>query len=283
MADYRKFEGIGNGSDSESEDAEQVRESRERQAALDDQRALHAGRKDQVDKWLKAKIRQIFPPQDGSGPPELDPWEDIPPRRVTDEERSALAMFLSVAHFEAHSNNLANHRDIMSIARQHRWLEEDPGTVELLCQVQRCLRSSGNSGAESVSGLDARMEDMVLSGLNTLAAPSRAGCSEGYGKIYELFAIIGDPKTSDAWNVREKYMKKEYAAEALFESLMPKTQTADGENGQMFSSTEWCIFFGSLLLVVLVVAVLIWRFSGAGVHEPAAQAHSQEERARGEL
>mmetsp|Transcript_177481 Transcript_177481/g.569207 ORF Transcript_177481/g.569207 Transcript_177481/m.569207 type:complete len:283 (-) Transcript_177481:92-940(-) len=229
----------------------------ERRVAAEDRRKLHAERKVEIDRWLKAKIRRLFPPEDATGPPELDAWEDIPPRKVTDEERGVLAMFISVVHCQPNELNLANHHEIMEVARTSRWLEEDPCTLELLCQILRSLRAADQGALLGAPEL--RMEEMLLCAINTLAAPPRAGCSEGFGKLYELFALIGDPKSDKAWEFRTKYMKKEYAAEAIFESLMPsarrKPGAADPDDGEppLLGCFEWC-------LIGVMVALLICLF-----------------------
>lgn len=80
-----------------------------------------------------------------------------------------------------------------------------PMTNLLLRFVELAIASAGGRERRKVSAI------------NTLAAPSRAGCSAGYGKLFELFAVISDPKDPAAWSARETYVKKEYAAEAAWD------------------------------------------------------------------
>lgn len=261
MANYRKFDDIvaADGAENNGDGPRAEAEQRERQAAAHDRRAAIGAQKVGIDRWLKEKLRKIFPPEDPTGVPELDAWEEIPPRRVTEEERGALAMFMSAAHCGKDELNLANHHEIMEVARANRWLEEDPGTMELLCQLLRSLRSADQPMVTRSE--DTRIEELLLCALNTLAAPPRAGCSDGYGKLYEFFALIGDPKSEKALAARAKYAKKEFAAEAIFDSFLPgrgASREEEPDGRPLLGFYEWFM----IIVVVALVAFLVflaWR------------------------
>eukprot|EP00429_Kryptoperidinium_foliaceum_P051944 CAMPEP_0176087142 /NCGR_PEP_ID=MMETSP0120_2-20121206/43624_1 /TAXON_ID=160619 /ORGANISM="Kryptoperidinium foliaceum, Strain CCMP 1326" /LENGTH=236 /DNA_ID=CAMNT_0017420981 /DNA_START=84 /DNA_END=791 /DNA_ORIENTATION=+ len=235
MADYAKFDKIVDSDDEQQ--APEDEEDRGIQTATEEERIAQLKQQAEIDRWLKAKLKVIFPPVDQGGPPELDPWDEIAPRKLTDDERQALAMFMVINHFEQFDINIGRHHDILNLARQNRWLEEDPGTIELLCQLQRSITKTGDTLERS----DEQAEAMLVTAINTLAAPPRAGCSAGYGKIFEFFALVSDPKDSAGWDARAKYVKKEYAAEALFDSLMPKSSLAEEGGASIFPSVAlWC-------------------------------------------
>jgi len=248
MADYSKFDRIQD-SDDEDEAAQRKAEEKERrrQEKAENERSLHSERRGEIDRWLKPRVARLLrSDQPEDGPPELDSPDSLLLRHITDEERNTLAMFVAVTHCGRHETNIERHHDIMDLARQHRWLEEDPGTLALLCQVHRdALKEAGESGA--LSAVSQEMCDMLISAINTLAAPSKTGCKVGYGQIYAFFAMICEPSTKEAWDAREKYTKKEFAAEALLDSLMPSSLGGDEE---FTSGLVWC------LVVVLVVLLL---------------------------
>merc|ERR1712187_315025 len=98
-----------------------------------------------------------------------------PYRQVTKEELKVLAMLIAVSDFEEGETNLTRHPQLLDLVRHHRWLEEDPGTLELLCRVHNAhMRRSGEQKGIPESSQDWRMRNRVLCGINTLAAPKRA-------------------------------------------------------------------------------------------------------------
>lgn len=247
MADYSKFDNILD-SDDEDEAVQKKAEEKERrqQAKAEEERSRHTERRIDIDRWMKPRVTRLLRdahPEDG--PPELDALGALPMRSVTNDERNTLAMFVAVTHCGRNDTNIERHHDIMNLARQNRWLEEDPGTLELLCQVHRlALKEASEVGA--MSDANQEMSEMLISAINTLSAPSRAGCKEGYGKIYDLFAMISEPVTKNHWDIRERYTKKEYAAEALLDSMAPNlNDDSEESNGAII----WC-------LVALVIGLL---------------------------
>jgi len=265
MADYSKWDKLVDSDEEEKEKA--ARESRsEREEELE----KFAELRDEVDRWLKLQVTRLHR-EENTGVPELC-VHGIEPRWVGSEERATLAMFLAVVHFEKYDINVGRHHQIMNIARQNRWIEDDPGTLELLCRLhRRVMKGASEAG---LSAQDKKMEDFLVSAVNTLAAPAIAGCSEGYGKIYEFFALIGDPKTDSAWDIRAKFMKKEYAADAMFNSLIPPAPAASGADdygdAPLVRPGLCLILIVSLLGVILVLYLLYRRSGGAPPAEAPA-------------
>jgi len=225
MADYSKWDHIVDSSDEEKERRE--RKAQEAKSIEAEEKEKEIELQVEIDRWLKRQVAQVQKDQEAkaSRPPELT-GSAFSPRIVNDEERKVLAMLMVTAHFEVGNTNILKHHDIFELTRKHRWIEEDPGTLELLCIITRNVTQKGASLPHSGPGIPP-MHDRMVSILNLLAAPTKAGCNPGYGKVFELFALIGDPKTKKAWDVREKYNKKEYAAEAMFDSLLDKDELSD--------------------------------------------------------
>ncbi|CAE7253111.1 unnamed protein product [Symbiodinium microadriaticum] len=44
-------------------------------------------------------------------------------------------MLMVLSHFEEGGTNLTRHPQLLDLVRHNRWLEEDPGAMELLCRV----------------------------------------------------------------------------------------------------------------------------------------------------
>jgi len=263
MADYSKWDKIADSSD--EEDSKRKAQQREKRAAREEELEKHGQERDKIDRWLKGHLTRMRR-ELGADPTVPELVKGVKPRWLSDEERKTMAMFIAVVHHDKYDINIARHHDIINIARQNRWLEEDPGTLELLCRVQRgFLKGTGNE--KSISMEDQSMEDMLISAINTLSAPVLAGCAGGYGGIYELFALIGDPKSEHAWDVRAKFMKKEYAADALFNSLLP----SEGRPGLSTSSREeydmpsqgpgWALICFVIILFVSIAYIAYWTWS----------------------
>mmetsp|Transcript_78246 Transcript_78246/g.162483 ORF Transcript_78246/g.162483 Transcript_78246/m.162483 type:complete len:286 (+) Transcript_78246:52-909(+) len=253
MTDYRKFEALAREVEDDGEDDDRDKAGSDHEGGSSgsdtERHAAHIAKKAEIDQWLKIKLRKLFPPIDPRAPPELDSSDQVP-RKVTDEERGVLAMFLAAADTGKNDSKSPHHRLILELAKANKWLEDDPGVVELLCQLLKLDRDGNNSkpGILDPSG----MEEILLNGLNTLAAPSRAGCSKGYGKIYEFFALVSNPESQRALDMRAKYSKKEFAAEAIFDSMMPSKD--DHEIGSLLTFSDWC----AVGLIVVVFALLIY-------------------------
>mmetsp|Transcript_57453 Transcript_57453/g.162179 ORF Transcript_57453/g.162179 Transcript_57453/m.162179 type:complete len:292 (-) Transcript_57453:28-903(-) len=263
MADYSKWDKIV-----DSDDELDKKQADPQVAPVDvEEREREVQTQEEVDRWLKRQIAKVVrkhePPP--GAPPELD--DPVPIKQLTPEERRTLARFLVIAHHEKYDINIGKHHDIINVARQNRWLEEDPLTLQLLCHIHRSLLdNAGNKGM--LSSEDKTMEDMLVSTINTLAAPSRAGCNEGYGKIFELFALIGAPQTSSAWDVRAKYMEKQYAADAILELAFPELPV-DGAD-ETSTGSRWygvCLCF---LIGVALMAALYLGFTYFGRGEATA-------------
>mmetsp|Transcript_105811 Transcript_105811/g.329896 ORF Transcript_105811/g.329896 Transcript_105811/m.329896 type:complete len:292 (-) Transcript_105811:44-919(-) len=288
MADYSKWDKLDV---SDDEEEEREKERKQRLAAKADEMEKYVELRDEVDRWMKRHLTRMRR-ELGADPscPELNA-SGIQPRFPSDEERRTLSMFVAVAHHEKLKDNLARHHDIMNIARQNRWIEEDPGTLELLCRLHRALNKVATDGQKSTSMEDQAMEDKLISAINLLAAPPLAGCPEGYGKIFELFALIGDPKDERAWDIKAKYMQKEYAGDALFNSIMPAEARLSGGNTKedydmpSRPGAGWLAWLLLWILALVLLYILVrrttwWSGPAAAVDDtPPAAAAAPETRA----
>mmetsp|Transcript_102049 Transcript_102049/g.304527 ORF Transcript_102049/g.304527 Transcript_102049/m.304527 type:complete len:292 (-) Transcript_102049:46-921(-) len=272
MANYSKWDKL---EVSDDEEEKQTKERQQRLSAQAEEMEKYVEVRDEVERWLKRHLTRMRR-ELGADPscPELHA-SGISPRFPSDEERRALAMFIAVVHHEKLKDNLSRHHDIMNIARQNRWIEEDPGTLELLCRLHRGLLQVNKDGERSISSDDQKMEDKLISAINILAAPPLAGCPDGYGKIFELFAMIGDPKSEKAWDVKAKYMKKEYAGDALFNSMMPSEARLSGggndkEDYDMPTPPWKGLLMSCFWIGILVVLIYLFMRTLSAMLYPAA-------------
>jgi len=196
MVDYAKWDKL----DADSEEEPEIRKPLA--ASFDEEdHERSRGLQEEVNQWLKREIMTLRKGPEGSSVPELKRQEPLPYRKVTKQEREVLAMLIAVSHFEEGQTNLTRHPELLELVRHHRWLEEDPGTLELLCRIHNdVMRRSGERHAPKESPHDVRMRNMLLSGINTLASPKRAECSGG---LLELITRICTPENEAARDLRK--------------------------------------------------------------------------------
>lgn len=295
MNDYSKWDNIAD-SDEEQEKRQQKYRSYE-----DEQAETRRQLQSEVDNWLRRQIQKL--PRDGQGGhrarnhshsmPTQDygsnfggagmNWEDrhrspggmpeskentTPMRNVTKAEREVMAMLIAMSHFEEGDTNLDRHAMILDLVRQNRWLEEDPGSLELLCRVHNHVMKGGEDSSRGrYQGKDYedpeqfRMRNMCLSGINTLAAPKRTKC---VGGLLELFTQICTPETEPHRELRRKWQTKDFAKDALFDSLFPDLkQYSDGEEDDGFGSDFWIMVVLGVLAIVGIIAIIVLYSSGA--------------------
>jgi len=243
MVDYAKWDKL----DADSEEEPEIRKPLA--ASFDEEdHERSRGLQEEVNQWLKREIMTLRKGPEGSSVPELKRQEPLPYRKVTKQEREVLAMLIAVSHFEEGQTNLTRHPELLELVRHHRWLEEDPGTLELLCRIHNdVMRRSGERHAPKESPHDVRMRNMLLSGINTLASPKRAECSGG---LLELITRICTPENEAARDLRKKWQKKEFAKDALFDSLFPDLRNYAKEDSSNESMLEIWVF---VILIVLLV------------------------------
>jgi len=267
MNDYKKWDNIED-SDEEVEKRQNRCRSYEDEAA-ESRRCLQA----EIDNWLRRQISKL--PRDGdpttkrlqASMPEIGANRTAPTpfRNVSKAEREALAMLIAVSHFEEGDTNLDRHAIMLDLARHHRWMEEDPGALELLCRVHNHVMKEGSEhgGRHTREFEDPehhRMRNMVLCGINTLSAPKRAKCPGG---LLELFTLICTPTDEASRELRRKWQTKDFAKDALFDSLFPDLrQYTDDNMDDGFGSDFWIIIVLGLLAVVGIIAFIVLYYNG---------------------
>lgn len=91
-------------------------------------------------------------------------------------------MLMVLSHFEEGETNLTRHPQLLDLVRQNRWLEEDPGALELICRIHNLHLNGSEEGkpplAPAQEKLEQRFRHMCLSTANTLAAAKKSGCRE---------------------------------------------------------------------------------------------------------
>lgn len=209
---------------------------------------------------------------DGEGASGLDPATglgeadaaQLPVREVTESERQVLARFLAVSHFPDGSHNLHRHVEILELGRHHRWLEEDPGCLRLLCRLHISVLKSGSPSEEDrrmgreekrhrspqEREEDQQFQECLLCAVNMLAAPKQAKL---VGGMLELVQVICTPATPQAKELRRKYEMKEFAKDALFESLFP-SMAKDGKDDE--DDRGWWELALFCILIIIVIAAL---------------------------
>lgn len=219
---------------------------------------------DEVERWLQKQIRRL--PRDGersnSYASSVSKVPPTPVRVLEKEEYKVMAMFIALNHFEEGQTNLDRHPQILDIVRHHRWLEEDPGSLELLCRIHNHAMRDGENGdrgrdmsSTEESQQNFRMRSMTLSAINTIAAPNRAKC---VGGLLDLFTKICTPETEAARELRKKWQKKEFGKDALFDSLFPDMRQYSEDNADDGMGAEfWIILLLGVLAIVGIVAFII--------------------------
>jgi len=268
MNDYRKWDKIAD-SDEEEEKAQQVCRSYQDEAA-EDRRKLQS----EIDSFLRRQISKL--PRDGDpntnrlreSMPELAAkGQPTPVRVVTKSEREVMSMLIAMSYFEEGSTNLERHAMILELVRHHRWLQDDPGSMELLCRIHNNVmkdNSEGGSGRQAREFEDPeqrRMRDMVLCGINTLAAPQRAKCAGG---LIELFTQICTPENDTQREMRKKWQQKGYGQDAVFDSLFPNLReyTEDTDDEEGMGSEFWIMLLLGLLAIIGICAFMFMYSNG---------------------
>ncbi|CAK0871192.1 unnamed protein product [Prorocentrum cordatum] len=260
MADYSKWDKLVDSGD----EAEPGQLSRQEQCEM------HLVRQEEMQQWLRRQIARLDEPGakrapgrhpaasssfdddvygGSSGPPELDKFEAAPVRKLTKEERKIVAMFCVVSHFDDGQTNLERHPQMLDLVRHNRWLEEDPGTLELLCRIQASSlkRSGKKQDGPQEDPQEARMRDMLVSGMNTLAGAKKCKLPGG---LLEMITAICTPTTDKAREMRVKWQKKEYAKEALLESMFPELRDSRDALDDVGGWKDILMFAGIFLLLI---------------------------------
>eukprot|EP00448_Togula_jolla_P009261 CAMPEP_0170610658 /NCGR_PEP_ID=MMETSP0224-20130122/22777_1 /TAXON_ID=285029 /ORGANISM="Togula jolla, Strain CCCM 725" /LENGTH=415 /DNA_ID=CAMNT_0010936049 /DNA_START=8 /DNA_END=1252 /DNA_ORIENTATION=+ len=181
-----------------------------------------------------------------------------PYRQVSSEERKVLSMLVALSAFETGETNLTRHPEMLELARHHRWLEEDPGTLELLCRVHSAHMRRSNASpipGREENEEDARMRNFIMCGINTLAAPKISKVSGG---LLALITAICTPDTEQAKELRKKWQEKEFAKTAIFDSLFPDLRAASEEKDDDSMWEIWLLLGFVALIILGIIAFLIW-------------------------
>lgn len=187
-----------------------------------------------------------------------------PYRSVTKEERKVLAMLIALSEFATGETNLTRHPELLELVRHHRWLEEDPQVLELLCRIHNgAMRRAGKDVGDMEASEDGRMRELLMCGINTLAAPQRAKVSGG---ILSLISQICTPTDEAARENRRKWQQKEFAKEALFDSLFPDMRaSAEEDKGSDTMRELWGLLALMVLLIVGMGAFIYFGRRGSKV------------------
>jgi len=265
MNDYSKWDKLVDSDDDAREPGQLSRQ---------EQNEMHLVRQEEMQQWLRRQIARLdepgakrrYPPSSGGfedddycpgGPPELDKFEAAPLRKLTKEERKIVAMFCVVSHFDDGQTNLERHPQMLDLVRHNRWLEEDPGTLELLCRIQAASlkRSGKKQDGPQEDPQETRMRDMLVSGMNTLAGAKKCKLPGG---LLEMVTAICTPTTDKAKEMRVKWQKKEYAKEALLESMFPELRNSKEELDDGGTLKDILMFAGIFLLLVLIIVLMLY-------------------------
>jgi hypothetical protein len=221
----------------------------------------------EIDRWLEKQIRRL--PRDGSRSSSYaSTVSRIPPtpiRQVTKEEREVLSMLIVLSHFEEGQTNLDRHPQMLDIVRQNRWIEEDAGSLELLCRVHNMSMQPGDPSearyreemrTEEEKIHSHRMNQMTLCAINTIAAPAHTKCSGG---LLELFNKICTPETEETKELRKKWQKKEFGKDAIMDSLFPdmRKSVEEAEMDDGLGSDFWIILALGLLAIIGIIAFVV--------------------------
>eukprot|EP00930_Biecheleria_cincta_P095277 TRINITY_DN87255_c0_g1_i1.p1 TRINITY_DN87255_c0_g1~~TRINITY_DN87255_c0_g1_i1.p1 ORF type:complete len:288 (+),score=73.60 TRINITY_DN87255_c0_g1_i1:48-911(+) len=257
MNDYSKWDKLVDSDDEVEEVPRKADENREQFDEL--LRAEQAG----AEQWLRRNIALLkkteeepkYSRHDAHAAPELLKNSQVPYRNVSRDEIRVLAMLLVITNFEEGETNLIRHPQILDLVRHHRWLEGDPGTLELLCRIHNLNMKQTDDKHRPPAGspeaeLDFKHRSMCLCAINTLAGPEKAKRSGG---LLELINLICTPATPEAHELRLKWQKKEFGKDALFDSLFPDLkQYKDTQS----TDNDWWEIWLMLAFIILIIVIL---------------------------
>lgn len=270
--DYKKWDNI--------EDSDEEREGRSQIVPEHDTHdvELRKGMQERIDDWLRRQLytlnREEAKEKDEAplryrNPEAYAMREERkamkPIRKLTKEERKTLSMLIAISDFREGETNLIRHPQMLDLVRHNRWLEEDPGTLELLCRVHnRNLRAPKEGQAiPKETPLDVEMRAKVMCGINTIAAPKGTKCPGG---LLEMITLICTPETDAAREWRRKWQAKDFAKDAILESLFPEYSKGSGGDEDDSMWEVW-VLLGFLIILVLgmvYLAVYGWPFGPLG-------------------
>jgi len=252
MADYSKWEKL---TDEDEDDLDAAAKTRAeyQEACREEQEA--------VEQWLRRNMSQLQRSEaeqkgkDPLAPPELIRNSQQPFRKASREDLRALSMLMVLSHFEENETNLTRHPQLLDLVRHNRWMEEDPGAVELLCRIHNLhMKAAEDKGRAPVAPkqeqLEMRYRHMCLSAINTLAAPKKANCAGG---LLEIVNTICTPKTPEAQQMRLKWQKKEFGKDALFDSLFPDLKQFRDEYDK--NDSWWDVYLMAAFMVLLIIGL----------------------------
>lgn len=264
MNDYSKWEQLEDSEDEKIEKAEQEQE-KARAEYQEECRAEQA----EVEKWLRRYQTLLVKaeaepsqarPRDPYAPPELIKNSQQPFRKASRDDLRVLSMLMVLSHFEEGGTNLTRHPQLLDLVRHNRWLEEDPGAMELLCRVHNYhMKQAEDKGraptAPEQEKLEQRFRSMCLSAINTLAAASKAGCPGG---LLEVVNLICTPTTKSAKELRVKWQQKEFGKDALFDSLFPDLKQFKEEYDSKGGWWEVWLMLGFIVLLFVGLGALMY-------------------------
>lgn len=257
MNDYSKWDKLV---DSDDEPQDMTRKPDENREQFDDLlREEQAG----AEQWLRRNLALLkkteeapkYGRQDMHAAPELLKNSHVPYRDASRDDLRVLAMLLVITNFEEGQTNLTRHPQLLDLVRHHRWLEGDPGTLELLCRMHNLNMKQTDDKHRPPPGsaeadLDFKHRSMCLCAINTLAGPEKA---KRPGGLLELINLICTPTTPEAHELRLKWQKREFGKDALFDSLFPDLKQYKDTNS---TDSDWWEIWLMVIFIVVIIAIL---------------------------
>lgn len=260
MNDYSKWEKLSDEDEEERQEKEAELSRAEFHEACREEHAI-------VEQWLKRNMNQLSrleaeskQQKDPHAPPELIRNSMARYRKASKDDLRVLSMLMVLSHFDEGETNLTRHPQLLDLVRQNRWLEEDPGTLELICRIHNLhMKNAEDSSRPPVAPgqekLENRFRHMCLSAANTIAAARKSGCSGG---LLEVINTICTPKTPKAQEMRLKWQKKEFGKDALFDSLFPDLKQFKDDYDNNDSWWDIWLMLGFMLLLALGLAAFFF-------------------------
>jgi len=241
MVSYAKFQKV--------EDSDEEAENAHSDTLRGEEMSRRRDKQEQMSRWLKEMIAGVQRDEAEGKRDYQSSANKQPVRKVTREERDALAMFIVICYTTDGDTNLSRHQEITRIILDYRWMQDDPALLELLCRVH--LRVSNSKELTDLEE-NKLMNAMVLSAINTLAAAAE---SEKGSNLVELFSQICTPTTEKQRELRRKWETKEFAKEAILTSMFPdlaKYKDYSPPEAQDFTKWELALY---ILMAVIAIAL----------------------------
>eukprot|EP00929_Paragymnodinium_shiwhaense_P012037 TRINITY_DN11862_c0_g1_i1.p1 TRINITY_DN11862_c0_g1~~TRINITY_DN11862_c0_g1_i1.p1 ORF type:complete len:323 (+),score=82.33 TRINITY_DN11862_c0_g1_i1:48-1016(+) len=236
-----------------------------------------------VEAWFERECQKLFEKESAraaeirkhNGGVDVDPVKD-PSKgdhvNLSRSDRQVLGAICAVSEFQGpETTNLTRYPELVEIFKAHRWLDHDPGALELLCRLHAMHQPARPLHRGDVDSEEAvRFRNILVCAINTLAAAQLSGYDGGFLSLIDTLARAG---TDEEKVYRRKWQMKEFADLALSHSARTvAVEDASIEFNQMKSKTNWQETLIMLLAGLMFMVMMYLKTTGMSPEERASAA-----------